>query len=183
MLDLAINHEEELRMKFRSTWFTEKYKFWNCANFYEERQLAESTLNEHQFVSLNDNGEVIGYIGYWIDRENDLVDGLNIINFTENRVTFGIDVGNALRDIFEKFHFRKLNFSVVVGNPIENTYDRLIDKYHGRIVGVQEKQVRLIDGQFFDKKLYEILADDYFNGRKEGASHNEEKAIHGGWNR
>lgn len=161
MLGLALNNKEELQKKFRSTWFSEKYKFWNCSNYYEDRQLAESTWSNHQFVSLDNNGAVIGYIGYWIDRENDLVEGLNIINFTENRVTFGIDIGNALRDIFEKFHFRKLNFAVVVGNPIESTYDRMIEKYHGRIVGVQEKQVRLIDGQFYDKKLYEVLAEDY----------------------
>lgn len=163
MLDLALNHKEELQKKFRSTWFSEKYKFWNCANYYGDRQLADSTWNDHQFVSINIDREVIGYIGYWIDREDDLIEGLNIINFTENKVTFGIDVGNAIRDIFEKFHFRKLNFTVVVGNPIESTYDRMVEKYHGRIVGVQKKHVRLFDGQFYDKKLYEILLEDYLN--------------------
>lgn len=74
-------------------------------------------------------------------------------------------MGNALRDIFEKFHFRKLDFTVVIGNPIESTYDRMVEKYGGRIVGIQKKQVRLIDGQLYDKKLYEILAEDYFKKR------------------
>lgn len=166
MLDLAINHEEELKKKFRSTWFSEKYRYWACSNYYEDFQLAESSWNSHQFVSLDSLGEVIGYIGYEIVREDERVCGLNIINFSDNKVTFGIDVGNALLDIFEKFHFRKLDFTVVIGNPIESTYDRMIEKYHGRIVGVQEKQVRLIDGQFYDKKLYEILAEDYFKGRE-----------------
>ena len=73
--------------------------------------------------------------------------------------------GQALKDIFEKFHFRKLIFSVVIGNPIEKTYDRMIQKYGGRIVGIQRQQVKLIDGQFYDVKMYEILSDDYF-GRK-----------------
>lgn len=162
MLDLAINHEEELQKKFRSTWFSEKYKFWTCTNYHEDYQIAENTWDNHQFVSLDSSGEVIGYIGYEIDRAYDVVNGLNIINFTDDKITFGIDVGNALRDIFEKFHFRKLTFTVIIGNPIEKTYDRLIEKYHGRIVGIQKEQVRLIDGEFYDRKLYEVFRDEYF---------------------
>ncbi|WP_313578580.1 hypothetical protein [Lacrimispora sp.] len=161
MLDLALNHEEELKKKFRSTWFSEKYKYWTFTNYSDELQIAESTWVHHQFASLDSTGEVIGYIGYDIDRASDLVYGLNIINFTDKKVIFGIDVGNVLRDIFEKFNFRKLTFSVAVGNPIESSYDRMIGKYNGRIVGIQKKQVRLIDGQFYDRKLYEILAEDY----------------------
>lgn len=161
MLDLALNHREELQKKFRSTWFSEKYKFWRCTNYYEDFNIEESSWNYHQFVSLGSAGEIIGYIGYSIDRSGDLIDGLNIINFSDNIVAFGIDIGNAIRDVFEKFHFRKLNFCVVIGNPIESTYDRLIKKYNGRIVGTQKEQVRLFDGKYYDLKMYEILSGDY----------------------
>lgn len=99
------------------------------------------------------------------------MDGLNIINFTDNKATFGMDAGQALRDIFEKFHFRKLVFVVVIGNPIEKTYDRMIARYGGRIIGIQSQQVKLIDGQFYDVKMYEILLDDYF-GRKWACAEN-----------
>lgn len=162
MLDLAINHVEELKEKFRGTWFSEKYKFWAYGNYYEEFEMKESTWNSHQFVSLNIDGEVIGYVGYEIDRGNDFVEGLNIINFTDSKATFGLDIGKALTDVFEKFHFRKLSFCVVIGNPIESTYDRMIEKYHGRVVGVRKAHVKLYDGFYYDVKMYEILAEDYF---------------------
>lgn len=165
MLDIAIKYKEQLTEKVRDTWFREKYQFWNCTNFYEECQLADSTWNNHQFVSVDDSGEVIGYIGYQIDRANDVVYSLNIINFSDNKVLFGLDAGRALRDIFEKFHFRKLTFSVVVGNPIESTYYRLIQKYGGYVSGYQREQIRLMDGNFYDEKLYEVLAVDYFRAR------------------
>lgn len=161
MLDLALNHVEELQEKFRSIWFVDKYKFWNCTNYYEDFKVSESSWDYHQFVSLDHDGEIIGYIGYSIDRPSDLVDGLNIINFTDNKIVFGVDVGNAIRDIFEKFNFRKLNFCVVIGNPIEESYDKLIIKYGGRIVGTQKEQAKLFDGKFYDEKLYEITRSDY----------------------
>lgn len=162
MLDIAIRHKEELIERFRAVWFDEKYKFWNYSNFYEEWEVAESTLERHQFASLDSEGHVIGYIAYGIDRNNDYVYALNIINFSDNRIAFGLDVGRALQDIFEKFHFRKLCFSVVVGNPIEKSYDKIIKKYGGRSVGIQRAHVKLMDGQFYDEKLYEVFAIDYF---------------------
>jgi len=154
MLDIAIKHKDRLTERLRETWFNDKYKFWNYTNYYEEYNIEDSTWTDHQFVSINSTGDVIGYIAYQINRADDYVYGLNIINFTDNKVTFGMDVGKALKNIFEKFHFRKLCFSVAVGNPIEKTYDKMIEWYGGRIVGCHKEHIRLIFGRFFDEKLY-----------------------------
>lgn len=165
MLDIAINYNEELKRKFRSIWFSDRYKYWANGNYYEEWNPAESTWVNHQFVSIS-GGEVIGYIGYSIDRASEFVYGMNIVNFEDTpSLTFSVDLGRALKDIFEKYHFRKLCFSVVVGNPIEKSYDKLCKKYGGRIVGVQKEHTRLIDGKFYDEKMYEILREEY-NARK-----------------
>lgn len=162
MLDVAIKHKDRLIERFRETWFQDKYKYWNYTNYFDEMTIAETTWEKHQFVSLDADRDVIGYIAYAIDRASDCVYALNIINFTDNKVVFGMDAGQGLKDIFEKFHFRKLCFSVVVGNPIEKTYDKMIEKFGGRICGYKKEHVRLIDGQFYDEKLYEILEKDYF---------------------
>ena len=42
----------------------------------------------------------------------------------------------------------------------------MIKKYGGRIVGIKKKDVQLIDGKYYDLKLYEIFADDYFKSIK-----------------
>ena len=114
---------------------------------------------------MDSHGNVIGYIAYGIDRENDNVYALNIVNFSDNKVVFGLDVGQALRDIFEKFNFRKLNFSVVIGNPIEKSYDRMVKRFGGAICGYQRENVRLFDGKFYDEKLYEVLSEDYWRAK------------------
>lgn len=165
MLDLALNHEDELRKLFRTTWFSEKYMFYSGCNWYNEFSINNNnTDTAHQFVSLDKDGEIIGYIAYYIDREDNVVTNLGIINFRDdNKPTFGMDVGTTLRDIFEKFHFRKVMFYCVVGNPIESTYDSMIKKHNGRIVGIFKEEVRLFDGKYYDKKLYEILSKEYFN--------------------
>lgn len=162
MLEPAIKYIEQLTWEQYDTWFNDKYKYWQPGSYGNPIEIATDIMNEHQFVSVSDD-EVIGYIGYEIDRETNAVDGLNVVNFSNNKVTFGMDLGQALKDIFEKYHFRKLSFSVVVGNPIEKSYDRMIKKYGGRIVGIKKEEVKLCDGKYYDEKMYEIFSDEYFS--------------------
>ena len=166
MLELALNHQEQLNTKFRQTWEDDKYKYYHNANYREDMEIPHSTWTSHNFVSLHD-GEVIGYIGYQIDRSSDYVYGLGIINFAEEqKAAFAKDLGVALRNIFDKYNFRRLEWSVVIGNPIERSYDKLCYKYGGRIVGTYINRYRLIDGRYYDEKLYEIEKGDYDNAIK-----------------
>lgn len=163
MLGMALNYQEELIKKYRTTWHDDRYKWYHAANFHEDITIHESDWVDHQSVSVH-NGEVIGYIGYKIDRSSEYVYGLNILNLTEpGNVVFAMDLGIALRNIFEKYHFRRLEWSVIVGNPIESSYDKMCGKYGGRIVGTFKSRQRLFDNKFYDEKMYEIEIDDYFS--------------------
>ena len=160
MLQPAIKYKEQLEKKSYDTWFKEKYKYYHANGYYEKIDINEDTWNKHQFVSVH-NEEVIGYIFYNIDRRDNYVYGLGVINFSDNKIVFGMDLGQALNDIFEKYKFRKLKFSVFVGNPIEKSYDKMIEKYGGRIVGYYKEETRLIDGEYYDEKLYEVTREEY----------------------
>lgn len=161
MLEPAIKYKEQLESIQYETWFNDKYKYWNNDVYYETLQIDTNTWNKHQFVSVY-NGEVIGYISYNVSRGDNSVYSLSIANFSDNIIAFGKDLGQSLKDIFEKYKFRRLSFTVVVGNPIEKSYDKMIKKYGGRIVGTYKEAVKLIDGEYYDQKAYEILAKEYF---------------------
>lgn len=163
MLEPAIKYRDQIYDIQYNIWFNDKYKYFNSSGYYGSMQIDDNTWDKHQFVSVLNNGDVIGYIEYGISREENNVRSLAIINFTENKLTFGKDLAQALKDIFEKYNFRKLNFNVVVGNPIEKSYDKMIEKYGGRIVGIYKDNVKLIDGNYYDEKSYEILASEYFD--------------------
>lgn len=169
MIEIAQLHVDELKKKFHETWFDDKYKYFHGDTHYSEIDIDKDTWNKHQFVSLY-GGHVSGYIGYCINRRTNNVDGLAAINFKDHRTAFGLDLGDVVVDIFEKYKFNKLNFSVIVGNPIENSYDRLIEKYGGRVVGVFEKHAKLIDGEYYDEKFYEITAENYFKSKEKEMS-------------
>lgn len=130
MLEPAIKYRDRLEIAQYDTWFNDKYKYWNADTYYNSLQIDTDTWNRHQFVSVK-NDIIVGYIEYNISRSNNSVSSLSIMNFTDDKITFGADLSRALKDIFEKYKFRKLNFSVIIGNPIEKSYDKMIEKYGG----------------------------------------------------
>ncbi|HEY5588246.1 MAG TPA: hypothetical protein VIK86_04730 [Candidatus Paceibacterota bacterium] len=165
MLDIACKYEEKLQLLFANITFDEKYKFYDMGSYREKYKAIESTWAAHEFVSIDKDNNVLGYIKYGICRDSMDVHYLQIINFSDNKIIFGRDVFKCISEIFIKFNFRKIVFGVVVGNPIESTYDKLLKKYGGRIVGIFLKDCKLIDGKYYGSKKYEIFREDYLKHR------------------
>ena len=169
MLDLAYKYEEEIRNKMLNTWYDEKYMFYYSSAHHcvwMNPDPKDGDWDNRYFVSLNSNGEVIGVIDYHVDRECDMATWFGAINFTDNKAVFGKDLAQVIDDIFCKFNMRKLEFSVIVGNPIERSYDRMVKQYGGTITGVKHKPVRLMDANYYDHKDYEIFREDYIAAKE-----------------
>lgn len=167
MLKPAILYEEELKKKYNSVAFEEKYKYYNSQSYFDFiGPLATDTFNYIQMVSVEED-DIIGFLTARIDRGDDAVSSISAINFYDVNTTFSRDFHNFLDQLFTKFNFRKISFGVVVGNPAEVMYDKYIKKYNGRIVGVKEDDVRLFDNKLYDYKMYEIFREDYLQRKEE----------------
>lgn len=167
MLDFAIKHEEKLKLKMLGIMFVEKYKYYNYNTYYDPFELNKTVgWAVYQLVSLDDKGEIIGYISFSLSQDDMHVSSVSIINFTDSSITFGEDVFRAFNNIFSREDILKIKMSVLVGNPIEATYDKLIAQYGGRIVGIYEKDTKCFDGKHYDKKCYEIMRSDFISKRE-----------------
>lgn len=174
MLFPAIRYADDLVYEFERIWFDEKYKYYFNAPFFHTIEIIEDSCEEHQFVSYH-YGDVIGYISYSVDRAANVAFDMNIINFSDNKAIFGIDVMQAIDDIFCKYNFDKLEFSVFIGNPAEKMYDKFIKMTGGRIVGTYKKHQQLMDGKVYDLKMYEVFRKKYIDTFKRGKYNEKEK--------
>ncbi len=163
MLVAAQLYREEIEREFWRTVYDDKYKYYTSRYINSNQLIQSNNWDRYQFASINTDGELIGYIGYSIDNITKNIDTFSAINFTGG-LAFGLDVLTAIDNIFCKYNYRKLNFTVTCGNPIEKTYDKLINMYGGRIVGIKEEE-EMIDNKYHDVKLYEITKDNYINNR------------------
>jgi hypothetical protein len=163
MLDNAIKYENELKEKFIDVWYDNDYKYYFENDWRSEFEIPKNDYEQRSFVSLDKDNNIIGYISYNISRHASTAYAFNAINFSKNKFVFGKDLYNVIDDIFCKFNMNRLEFDVVVGNPAEKSYDKMVEKYNGRIVGTKRQSIKLIDGRLYDEKLYEILKDDYLS--------------------
>ena len=164
MLDSAIKHEDVLRYKFLDIWYDMRYKYYNDGSS-ESYEAKTSNRNIYEFVSITDDGVIVGYISFHINRNVGYVSGINAVNFFLDepyfQKIFALDLKRAMKDMFEVYKFNKIEFAMVVGNPVEKKYDRLVEKMGGIVVGIYKEATKLIDGEICDVKTYEIMREDY----------------------
>lgn len=165
MIELAIKYESKLQELFLRHAFDEKFKYYWPYSYRAKYEAPTSTWERMEWAVL-ETGQVVGFIGYSIDRDSLITNNFMAINFGGTSIAFAKAIIRIIDDLFMIFKFRKLRFSVGVGNPIESSYDRLVEKFGGRICGLWRKEDKLIDGTIVDKKWYEIMREDYIFSRK-----------------
>jgi hypothetical protein len=163
MLKPAILYKEALAEKAKVVIDKpEKYQFIDLCNYLCYNTFDVDEVDEYvrvKRVSINANGDVLGFMKATICRQDNSVCELLFVNFdlTKLSITFVRDMEAFLQYLLK--NFRKVSFQCVVGNPAERLYDKVIEKYHGRVVGVKKQEALLQDGQFYDLKLYEIVKE------------------------
>jgi len=163
MLKLAYPYQEALNKAWQACVFNEKYQFYNFGKSWDYKiNLEDSSWNNIQMVSVGHDGNILGYLAADIYRNSNIVSNIGAINFGELNVTFSKDFYQFLTELFTKHHFRKIEWVVVVGNPAEKMYDRIVDKYGGRIIGIRRDHTITADGVLRDEKEYELSMDSFY---------------------
>ena len=162
MLDNGFKYETQLKEMFKDTWYDDKYKFYR-GSFNTDISFGDNDEYCRWFVSIH-KGNIIGAITYSIDIHANSIWELGAINFSDNIAVFGKDLAQVIDDIFVKFNHNRLGFCVTCGNPVEESYDRLMLQLGGRIVGERIEAI-YIDGYLYDEKEYELLREDYLKHR------------------
>lgn len=160
MIELAIKHEVALQHLFLEYAFDESFKYYFCYSYRRRYTAPDSTWERLEYAVI-ERGEVVGLLGYSIDRDSLIATDFSAINFRGSSLAFSKALIKVINDLFVVFKFRKLRFSVEIGNPIEASYDRMVNKYGGRICGVWIAENKLFDGTITDRKWYEIMREDY----------------------
>ncbi|MEL7609505.1 MAG: hypothetical protein AAGU74_08350 [Bacillota bacterium] len=162
MLEIAFAHQEALNKAWQKCIHSEHFKYYCISPHFDlEIKCSDNTWDSLQMVSMSEAGEIIGYMSASLDRAGDMVSGISAINFGDMSLTFSRDLMGFLVALFEVHRFRKVEWSVIVGNPAEVMYDRIVKKYGGRITGLRRETVRLYDGRYYDMKSYELFRDAF----------------------
>lgn len=175
MLKSAYLYEDEIRKAFYEIWYDPEYQYYFMGAYHDDFNLDHENGDWHcrSYAVTDKEGCLIGYISYKIDHETQSASSLGAINFTNNIATFGQALYQVINDIFCKYHMNRLEFAVVVGNPVEKSYDRIVKMFGGKILCTKHETAKDMAGNFCDEKLYEIMRKDYLTA-KESRKHGKQ---------
>lgn len=156
MLELAINHKEDLNKAYQQAIRLDDNKFYVPSSWHDyEINVDDSDYYNLQYVSIDKNGDVSGYYCASVDRCANIITNISVINFKKNTRT-SVDLFAFLKMIRE-MPMIKIEWWVARGNSAESMYNRIIKKYGGSKVGIYKKSVKLKDGKYYDKVMYEMM--------------------------
>lgn len=163
MLKIAYPYKDKLQEAYNKVLHEDFYKFFNNGSYWSyDISVQNDSWKYLEFVSIDSNNNIVGYLRADIQRPENHVLGLAVLNFSNKcNLCFSKDLRQFLINLFEVYNFYKIQFCVTVGNPIEKMYDKYIKKYGGEIVGYFKKDVMLRDGKLYDKKFYEIFKENF----------------------
>lgn len=153
MLDYAINHIVPLQIE--CLWAQEnpdnRFFFLNRAKLIT---LSNSREEMHEFVSVGDEGKILGFIRYSIFNNSAI--NLELISFEKNSSIFSKDLIEALKDIFDLYKLNRVSFSASLQHPLLNKYKNIIKKFNGKYR--ENKKNGYV--------LFELKKEDYKNYKK-----------------
>ena len=127
------------------------------------RELYQSDNNcyySRQFCSIDDEDNIVGYIGYNYNNDSRSASNFGLCSFYNFNQTFFNDAIIAIYELFYKFRLDRMEFCAFSGNPAIGGYRSFIKRYGGREVCRLRKTCRLMDGLLHDTIMFEVLIED-----------------------
>lgn len=154
MLVPAHLYKQQIIEELYKTWHNDKYKYyydWNCGipDFPDK---PDGTM---QFASVDKEGNLLGYISFYINWPLRRGNNFGIISF-KNSYTFAKDVEQTIRNCFEKYNLNSIEWFCYTNNPVVKNYIKFINRHGGRLVGMLEQASMTQDGILRDCYIFEI---------------------------
>lgn len=161
MLRPAQLYKEKLQEEIIKTWYQPENIFWNGGTGDSQIVIHDNNYDCHQFVSVDKDDNVIGYIAYAVDWAVMSCDQFAIISFKRGSVEFARDIYIAVCNIFEVYHMNRISWYAYADNPAVRGYRNFIRDHGGRECGYYREAAKLLDGKLHDSVCFEILAKEF----------------------
>ncbi|MBO5068991.1 MAG: GNAT family N-acetyltransferase [Roseburia sp.] len=161
MLQPAWLYKDKLQEENIKSWYNLENMYWDGGTGSSQINIQDNNYDCHQFVSVDKDDNVIGYIVYSVDWASMSADKFGIISFRKGSVEFAKDVYTAICNLFEKYHMNRIEWFAFADNPAVRGYRSFIKRHGGRECAYYRQVAKLIDGKLHDSVCFEILAKEF----------------------
>lgn len=98
--------------------------------------------------------KVVGYFTYYINNHCESVQSFGLYSFDRGNPVIGIDVYKKMKELIKKY--RRVEWRMIGGNPVEKHYDKLCKHFKGHKVTLCDV-VKDNKGIYHNEHIYEII--------------------------
>ena len=109
-----------------------------------------------QYAIVDKDKKLIGYMSYTVDWYASCVYNFGLFSFDRRNILIGRDLFDKMEELVHRFH--RVEWRMVGGNPVKNSYDNFCNKYNGS-KHVMRDVFRDRNGKYRDYITYEIITD------------------------
>lgn len=161
MIKPAILYKEQLLQKYSEIMYDITYQYYFGYPSTWLPEVPDNTGDGHYFVSVNKNNEVLGYVTYGINHLSKSCFNFGVISFDKGNINFIKDVYQIINNIFNLYHFNRIEWNCFADNPAIKGYRNFIKKCGGREVGYLKATNVLMDQKLHDSVLFELMKEDF----------------------
>jgi len=154
MLKPAILYKEEIEKAFAEQLYTDDFFLYSGYGICNSLPEIKAEDGQYQWAVLDQKNNLIGYFSYRIQLETDTVYNFGMYSFKRGNPYFGKVIFNKMEELV-KAH-RRIEWRMIGGNPVENSYDRFCERHHGKKHVFEDCTIDLY-GNYHDDVVYEIL--------------------------
>lgn len=157
MLKPAIMYKEQIQNEMKSKFYTDKMFFYSGYNGQCNISISdEPKIGEYDYASVDENGNLVGYIGFFVDLYERMAYNFGLISFDEGNITLASDLNSVMDMLINDFHLHRIEWRAIEGNPACRAYDRFCKKYGGNKY-VMHDVVRDVSGKYHNSYIYELI--------------------------
>lgn len=161
MIKPAQLYKSKLKEELLKSWYDPANIYWSGWTGDGITDLPDDNYENHHFVSVDNSGNVIGYISYSVNWVAMSADNFGIISFKKGNIEFAKDLYTVICNIFEKYHMNRMSWCCFADNPAIKGYRNFIKNHGGKECGYFRQVTKLQDGMLHDKVEFEILASEF----------------------
>lgn len=155
MLKAAKLYEKELQEIYYNVIDNPKYKYISC-NYVSSLEIAPDEWSTVQKISYKDR--VIGFFQADICRSIRKISEVKVFSIAKTLEEYKVLEKDLLKFVLYLLdNFTKIEWSVIIGNPVQKKYRQFAEKVGGRVVGYYMNSC-LVQGEYMNDERYELLS-------------------------
>lgn len=154
----ALLYKQEIEDKVKEKIYTDELFYYEGAPGYSLPNIHTEDYNGSNWdFAIVDDNKLIGYVSFYFDCYARSATRFGLMSFDPNS---NIKIGYAVRDLIDyiinKLKVHRLEFRAVSGNPVENAYDFMLNKYDGTKLTLRDNTIDVY-GKYHDIYIYEFI--------------------------